>query len=442
MNPITNAKNLNKLNERELSLGLTGSKTSWHSLYEESAWIFVGGLAYDLTEGDVIAVFSQYGEIVNINFVRDKKTGKPKGYCFICYEDQRSTILAVDNFNGIKVLNRILRVDHVQDYKIPKEFGDEDEVTRLIRTEGCGPNVKLVTEVKKEKSPSSEKTDRKKKLTKIKKEHLSHSEDDESKQDERPRKQLCKNVELRNESNFATVRVKEEPVDSQYDKYNKRDEHRLRDKSRSQKKDDRGEDESEKSDRKEHRPKDKKEELRKEQNEKNEKSSGKRAAAQSSSSSEDYSRGFVERTSMRDGRDRSYGGNGEPDVRRPVEEEHERSRKRQTEVNMYQSEDRNRNKRDRDEEKHSRDEEKSSHYSEWKDQRRESDLKGRHCEKRDGEDSRRNAGRQEETAAKRYNEQYDSHSKKDRSKDRNSDKGKRRSRSSSSDEYDRKKRRN
>lgn len=40
---------------------------------------------------------------MNINLVRDKKTGKSKGFCFICYEDQRSTVLAVDNLNGIKV---------------------------------------------------------------------------------------------------------------------------------------------------------------------------------------------------------------------------------------------------------------------------------------------------------------------------------------------------
>lgn len=286
------------------------------------------------------------------------------------------------------------------------------------------------------------------KLTKVKQEHLSHSEDDESKQDERSRKPLCKNVELHNESNSATVKVKEEPVDSQYDKYNKRDEFRMKDKNRSQKKDDRVDDESEKNHTREHRPKDKKEH-RKEQSKKYEKHSGKRAAAQSISSSEDYSRGFIETTSLRDGRDRSYGGNGEPDGRRSVEDDHERSRKRQTEVNMYQSEDHNRSKRDFDEEKHSRHEEKSSDYSEWKGQRREIDMKGRHSEKRYSEDSRRNVGHQEETAAKRYNEQYDSHSKKsrdrthrDRSKDRNPDSCKRRSRSSSSDEYERKKRRN
>ena len=46
----------------------------------------------------------RYGEVVNINLVRDKGTGKSKGFCFLCYEDQRSTILAVDNLNSIKVL--------------------------------------------------------------------------------------------------------------------------------------------------------------------------------------------------------------------------------------------------------------------------------------------------------------------------------------------------
>jgi RNA recognition motif-containing protein len=44
-------------------------------------------------------------------------TGKPKGFSFLMYEDQRSTILAVDNLNGAKVLDRTLRVDHVKHYR-------------------------------------------------------------------------------------------------------------------------------------------------------------------------------------------------------------------------------------------------------------------------------------------------------------------------------------
>ena len=41
---------------------------------------------------------------MDINLARDKQTGKSRGYAFIAYEDQRSTVLAVDNLNGAKVL--------------------------------------------------------------------------------------------------------------------------------------------------------------------------------------------------------------------------------------------------------------------------------------------------------------------------------------------------
>ncbi|KAI1796115.1 hypothetical protein LXA43DRAFT_988435 [Ganoderma leucocontextum] len=115
-------REINKINERELDLGTTGS---WHDDYKDSAYIFVGGLHRDLTEGDVTTIFSQYGEIMDVNLPRDKETGKQKGFGFLMYEDQRSTILAVDNLNGAKVLDRTLRVDHVKDYKQPKSKGED-----------------------------------------------------------------------------------------------------------------------------------------------------------------------------------------------------------------------------------------------------------------------------------------------------------------------------
>ena len=137
MNPLTNVKNITKLGEQELH---SDRKTSWHDEYKDSAWIFIGGCPYDLTEGDIIAVFSQFGEVVNMNLVRDKDTGKAKGYGFLCYEDQRSTSLAVDNLNGIKILGRTIRVDHVSNYKAPKDSKKIDDVTRALRMEGCGPD--------------------------------------------------------------------------------------------------------------------------------------------------------------------------------------------------------------------------------------------------------------------------------------------------------------
>ena len=95
--------------------------------WSDSAYIFVGGLPRDLTEGDVITMFSQYGEIMNINMPRDKETGKPKGFAFLMYEDQRSTILAVDNLNGADILERTIRVDHVKNYKEKRVKNEEGE---------------------------------------------------------------------------------------------------------------------------------------------------------------------------------------------------------------------------------------------------------------------------------------------------------------------------
>jgi RNA-binding motif X-linked protein 2 len=138
MSNLRNVRNVQKLSERELESSGGNPKSSWHDQYKDSAWVFIGGLNYDLSEGDIIAVFSQYGEIVNINLVRDKQTGKSKGFCFLCYEDQRSTILAVDNLNGIRLVGRIVRVDHVEQYRVPK-LDDADEETVKLVEEGCAP---------------------------------------------------------------------------------------------------------------------------------------------------------------------------------------------------------------------------------------------------------------------------------------------------------------
>ena len=75
MNPLTQIKNTQKASQREIADGVADS-ASWHAKFKHSAYIFVGGLDYTLTEGDLLAVFAQYGEIVDVNLVRDQDTGK------------------------------------------------------------------------------------------------------------------------------------------------------------------------------------------------------------------------------------------------------------------------------------------------------------------------------------------------------------------------------
>jgi RNA recognition motif-containing protein len=59
MNPLTLVKRIQKINSREADLNIS-EEASWHTKYKDSAYVFVGGIPFDLTEGDLLAVFAQY----------------------------------------------------------------------------------------------------------------------------------------------------------------------------------------------------------------------------------------------------------------------------------------------------------------------------------------------------------------------------------------------
>jgi RNA-binding motif X-linked protein 2 len=132
MNSIRQTQALNKA---ELD-NCTPPSASWHRDYSDTAFIYIGGLDTQLSEGDVITIFSQYGEPVFLNLVRDKETGKSKGFAFLKYEDQRSCDLAVDNLGGATVQGRLLNVDHTR-YK-KKDDEDIKDNTRSF----CAQNAK------------------------------------------------------------------------------------------------------------------------------------------------------------------------------------------------------------------------------------------------------------------------------------------------------------
>ncbi|KAJ4299697.1 RNA-binding protein Cwf29 [Kalmusia sp. IMI 367209] len=118
---MNSVRAIQKLNKRELEEGIN-PEGSWHTDYRDTAFIYIGGLPFELSEGDIITVFSQFGEPVWIRLARDKETGKSKGFAWLKYEDQRSCDLAVDNLGGATFMDRVLKVDHTR-YK-PRD--DED----------------------------------------------------------------------------------------------------------------------------------------------------------------------------------------------------------------------------------------------------------------------------------------------------------------------------
>ncbi|KAI4860654.1 hypothetical protein F4820DRAFT_98591 [Hypoxylon rubiginosum] len=113
------------LNKREIENGVS-PEASWHTDYRDTAFVNFGGLPYELSEGDIITIFSQYGEPVFLKLARDKESGKSKGFGWLKYEDQRSADLAVDNLGGAEISGRLVRVDHarykMRDDEDPEEF--------------------------------------------------------------------------------------------------------------------------------------------------------------------------------------------------------------------------------------------------------------------------------------------------------------------------------
>ena len=131
---------IRKLCESELVNGTDGS-ASWHYAYSDSAYIYIGGLEPELTEGDIVIAFSQFGEIVDVNLARDPETGISKGFCFLAYAYQKSTILAIDNMNGCPLYKRLLKVDHVKNYRVKGDMAYQG-----TGAEGSGLGVKLLSD--------------------------------------------------------------------------------------------------------------------------------------------------------------------------------------------------------------------------------------------------------------------------------------------------------
>ena len=129
--------------QKHLGMPTTGTaQVLPHSLHRkltltrDTAYIYIGGLPFDLSEGDILTIFSQFGEPTYINLIRDKESGKSKGFAFLKYEDQRSTDLAVDNLGGASVMGRVLKVDHTR-YK-RKDGEEEGERERAGRGGAVG----------------------------------------------------------------------------------------------------------------------------------------------------------------------------------------------------------------------------------------------------------------------------------------------------------------
>lgn len=76
--------------------------------------LYVGNLPHDLSEDDIRAIFADFGEVGSVKLVRDRMTGRPRGFGFIEMAS-RAAERARQELNHYRFGGRILRVDTALD---------------------------------------------------------------------------------------------------------------------------------------------------------------------------------------------------------------------------------------------------------------------------------------------------------------------------------------
>lgn len=97
--------------------------------------LFVGRLSYDVTEEDLKHEFEYYGPIKKVLLVKNKKTGKSRGYAFVEFEHAKDLKDAYSGADGRKLNGRRILVDvergrTVKNWK-PRRLGGGLGGTRL-----------------------------------------------------------------------------------------------------------------------------------------------------------------------------------------------------------------------------------------------------------------------------------------------------------------------
>ena len=68
--------------------------------------IYVGNLSYKVDENDLRNIFEEYGIVSSVRIIKDKYSGKSKGFAFVEMTDNNEANKAIEELNGGELDNR------------------------------------------------------------------------------------------------------------------------------------------------------------------------------------------------------------------------------------------------------------------------------------------------------------------------------------------------
>jgi len=76
--------------------------------------IYVGNLAYSVTEDDLREAFSAYGELASVAVVTDRYSGQSKGFGFVEMPDNSQADAAIKALNDTALKGRNIKVNQAK----------------------------------------------------------------------------------------------------------------------------------------------------------------------------------------------------------------------------------------------------------------------------------------------------------------------------------------
>ncbi len=76
--------------------------------------LYVGNISWDATEEKVKELFSNYGQVVSVQLITDKMTGRLRGFGFVEMTTQEEVEKAISGLNETDFLGRKLKVNLAQ----------------------------------------------------------------------------------------------------------------------------------------------------------------------------------------------------------------------------------------------------------------------------------------------------------------------------------------
>lgn len=87
--------------------------------------LYVGNLPYKANESHVKALFAEYGEVFAVRLMKDKRTGKRRGFGFVVIAAGQAQT-AIDALNEKEYMQRTLKVRIANDPKSDEEMAEQD----------------------------------------------------------------------------------------------------------------------------------------------------------------------------------------------------------------------------------------------------------------------------------------------------------------------------